>query len=127
MDSAHQETQAEHAAEVTVECSGCRPEDAAAIFGALRTSFASDRAADDVPHETSGAGPSVWTATFEVKHPRDMPGPTQLSAPCMISLQGGYQAVDELRKALLPAFVVSVAGTAAGDQEEEVTLRLESR
>ncbi|GAA0482770.1 MULTISPECIES: hypothetical protein [Streptomyces] len=127
MDSAHQETQAEHAAEVTVECSGCKPEDAQAIFTALRTSFASDRSADDAPRETAGGGPSVWTATFDVNQSRDTPGPTQLTAPCTVTLQGGYQAVDQLRKALLPAFVVSVVGTAAGDQEEEVQLRLESR
>ncbi|WP_181138397.1 hypothetical protein [Streptomyces sp. Ru73] len=127
MDSAHQETQVEHAAEVTVECTGCKAEDAAAIFTVLRTCFASDRDADDAPRETAGAGPSVWTATFDVNQPRDTPEPTRLSAPCTVTLQGGYQAVDQLRKALLPAFVVSVAGTAAGDQEEEVSLRLESR
>lgn len=127
MDSAQQGTQAGHSTEVVVEISDCRPEDAQAVFKALSTSFPSDRGDDDAPRETSGAGPSVWTATFDVTEPRATPGPAQLSAPVTITLQGGYQAVDRLRKALAPAFVVKVVGTAAGDQEQEVQLRLESR
>lgn len=114
-------------AEVLVEVTGCATQDAHAVFSALRTSFSSDRAADDVPREVEGAGPTVWTATFDVTDFLKEAAPQRLTAPVTVTLQGGYWAVRRLREGLTPAFAVQVVGTAAGDQEEEVQLRLANR
>ncbi|MDX3854308.1 hypothetical protein [Streptomyces sp. AK02-01A] len=114
-------------AQVVVAISGQAKEDAHAVFGVLRTAFGCDRAADDVPQDVPGKRPTVWTATFDVFDVRTEPGPVRLTEPVTATLQGGYTAVDSLRKALASAFAVRVVGTASGDQEEEVQLRLESR
>ncbi|MER6842583.1 hypothetical protein [Streptomyces platensis] len=128
MNSADQAAHAEHvSAEVMVELESCATQDAHAVFSALRTTFSSDRAADDVPEEVAGAGSTVWTSTFDVSERKAAAEPRRLTAPVMVSLQGGYWAVDQLRKGLESAFAVHVLGTAAGDQEKEVELRLETR
>ncbi|TXL85650.1 hypothetical protein [Streptomyces sp. IB2014 016-6] len=114
-------------AEVTVELSGCETEDAHAVFGALRTVFASDRAPDDRPQEVTGARPTVWSSTFDVSEVRRKAGPTRLSRPVTADVQGGYWAVAKLQEELTGAFAVQVLGTAAGDQEQEVQLRLDTR
>ncbi|MER7027008.1 hypothetical protein [Streptomyces ramulosus] len=114
-------------AEVVVEVTDCATEDAHAVFSALRTSFACDRAPDDVPRAVAGPHPTVWTSTFDVTELRKEPEPRRLTAPVSISLQGGYWAVARLRDSLRPAFAVRVTGTVAGDQEEEVELQLENR
>ncbi|GGU46598.1 hypothetical protein GCM10010211_07730 [Streptomyces albospinus] len=127
MNSAEQASHAEHvSAEVVVEVEGCTTEDAHAVFSALRTSFHSDRAADDVPEEMAGPGATVWTSTFDVGERRAEAGPRRLKGPVIVSLQGGYWAVDQLSAALKTAFAVRVLGMAAGDQEKEVELRLET-
>lgn len=54
-------------------------------------------------------------------------GPIAIGEPVTLDVQGGYWAVDELRKHLADAFTVRVVGTVSGDQEEEVRLRVESR
>ncbi|MFI6691210.1 hypothetical protein ACIBLA_05500 [Streptomyces sp. NPDC050433] len=113
--------------EVTVELSGCRPEDAHAVFGALRTVFASDRAPDDRPREVAGARPTVWSSTFDVSEVREKAGPTRLTEPVTADVQGGYWAVARLQEGLTGAFAVQVLGTAAGDQEQEVQFRLDTR
>ncbi|WP_405608431.1 hypothetical protein OG292_03395 [Streptomyces sp. NBC_01511] len=124
-----QEPTAAHGAdtEVTVEISGCETEDAHAVFGALRTVFASDRASDDRPREVAGARPTVWSSTFDVSEVRERARPTRLSEPVTADVQGGYWAVARLREELTAAFAVQVLGTAAGDQEQEVQLRLATR
>ncbi|WP_043266876.1 hypothetical protein [Streptomyces sp. CT34] len=127
MNSAEQASHAEHVSdEVVVELEGCTTEDAQAVFSALRTSYPCDRAADDVPAEMPGPGTTVWTSTFDVTKRRAEAGPRRLKGPVVVSLQGGYWAVDQLCNALRTAFTVSVVGTAAGDQEKEVELRLET-
>lgn len=113
--------------QVVVALSGGAKEDAHIVFGVLGTAFASDRAADDAPQELPGERPTVWTATFDVADAHSEPGPARLTAPVTASVQGGYTAVESLRKALASAFTVRVVGTASGDQEEEVQLRLETR
>ncbi|MFC8075027.1 hypothetical protein ACFUN8_05760 [Streptomyces sp. NPDC057307] len=113
--------------EVTVELSGCEAQDAHAVFGALRTAFASDRASDDRPQEVSGARPTVWSSTFDVSEVRAQAGPTPLTRPVTADIQGGYWAVARLQEALTGAFAVEVLGTAAGDQEQEAQLRLDTR
>lgn len=128
MNSAEQASHAEHvSAEVVVELESCAAQDAHAVFSALRTSFSSDRAADDVPEEMAGPGATVWTSTFDVSERKAEAEPRRLTAPVIVSLQGGYWAVDQLCKGLEPAFAVQILGMAAGDQEKEVELRLESR
>lgn len=129
MVNSTQEPTAAHGAddEVTVEVSGCDAEDAHAVFGALRTAFASDRASDDRPREVAGARPTVWSSTFDVSEVRRKAGPTRLSRPVTVDVQGGYWAVAKLQEELTGAFAVLVLGTAAGDQEQEVQLRLDTR
>ncbi|KUL40933.1 hypothetical protein ADL22_14840 [Streptomyces sp. NRRL F-4489] len=127
MNSAHQASHAEHvSAEVVVEVEGCTGQDAHAVFSALRTAFRSDRAADDVPKETAGPGTTVWTTTVDVSERGTAPEPQRLTSPVIATLQGGYRAVDQLCEGLKPAFAVQILGMAAGDQEKEVELRLET-
>ncbi|MFI1203179.1 hypothetical protein K2224_35945 (plasmid) [Streptomyces sp. BHT-5-2] len=127
MNSAEHASSPEHvSAEVVVEVEGCAAADAHAVFGALRTAFRSDRAADDVPREMAGPGTTVWTSTVDVGERGTEPEPRPLTAPVVVTLQGGYWAVDQLCAGLKPAFAVTVLGMAAGDQEKEVELRLET-
>ncbi|MEV7427444.1 MULTISPECIES: hypothetical protein [unclassified Streptomyces] len=113
--------------EVVVALSGGAKEDAREVFGALRTAYGCDRAAEDVPQEAPGGRPMVWIATFDASDVRAKPRPARLTAPVVATLQGGYAAVESLRSSLASAFAVRVVGTASGDQEEELQLRLESR
>lgn len=110
-----------------MELSGCRPEDAHVVFGTLRTLFASDRASDDRPQEVTGARPTVWSSTFDVSEVRQQADPARLSGPVTADVQGGYWSVAKLQEGLTGAFAVEVLGTAAGDQEQEVQLRLDTR
>ncbi|MFF1462233.1 hypothetical protein [Streptomyces sp. NPDC058330] len=113
--------------DVMVEVTGCPQEDARAVFDVLRHSFVSDRPADDVPESESETRPTVWTATVDVSETRQDARPARLSGPVTLEAQGGYWAVDRLRRRLSDTFTVKVVGTASGDQEQEVRLRLESR
>lgn len=110
-----------------VAVTGCPKEDARTVFDVLRRAFVSDRAAGDTPEEASTTRPTVWTATVDVSEELAGARPTQLSAPVTVEAQGGYWAVDRLRQHLADTFAVRVVGTAAGDQEQEIRLRLESR
>ncbi|WP_240136340.1 hypothetical protein [Streptomyces sp. MUM 178J] len=117
------------APEVVVTLSGCTKEDAGVVFEVLRRNFASDRADDDIPQDIVEGHPTVWTGTFEVVppiSPGPSPGPEPLHAAVTAEVQGGYWAVDRLREALDSAFRVTDEGMAAGDQEKDVQLRLES-
>ncbi|NDZ80794.1 hypothetical protein G3I19_20125 [Streptomyces sp. SID10853] len=112
---------------VTVALTGHSKEDAAAVFGALRSAFSSDRASGNAPHTEIPGRPTVWTASFEV--PDTDPGPLSgavLSAPVTATVQGGYHAVDVVRAALGTAFSVQEQGEALGDQEKELNLQLEN-
>lgn len=113
--------------DVVVEMTGCPAQDARTVFDVLRRSFASDRTADDTPEDASTTRPTVWTATVDVSEMREGTQPAQLSGPVTVEAQGGYWAVDRLRRRLADTFTVKVVGTASGDQEQEVRLRLESR
>ncbi|MFI8434674.1 hypothetical protein ACIGJO_13145 [Streptomyces sp. NPDC079020] len=112
--------------EVVVALTGCSTQDARTVFDVLRRSFDSDRPESDSPRQAEGPRPTVWMATVDVSEARAEAEPAHLSAPVMIDAQGGYWAVERLRQQLTGAFAVRVVGTAAGDQEEEVRLRLES-
>jgi hypothetical protein len=119
-----QDQNAEASAQVAVTLDGCAKEDAQAVLDVLNTSFASDRAGDDEPADDNGGRPTVWSATFDVSRTLGVPGPSRLTEPLTVTAQGGYRAVDRLRESLSEAFAVRVVGTAAGDQEQEVQLRL---
>lgn len=109
-----------------VAVTGCPKEDARTVFDVLRRSFNSDRPAGDAPEEASDTRPTVWTATVDVSETKGGSEPAQLSTPVTVEAQGGYWAVDRLRKHLTESFTVRLVGTAAGDQEQEIRLRLES-
>lgn len=111
---------------VVVTLSDCSKEDADTVFRVLAQSFASDRADDDAPQYTSHPHTTVWTSTFEVGPTHAPAVPVQLAAPCVVGVQGTYWGVDRLGETLAAAFVVQVEGMAAGDQEKDVQLRLES-
>ncbi|MFI2780985.1 hypothetical protein [Streptomyces sp. ALB3] len=113
--------------DVVVEMTGCPAQDARTVFDVLGRSFASDRTADDTPEDASSTRPTVWTATVDVTDMRGGAHTAQLSGPVTVEAQGGYWAVDRLRRCLADTFAVKVVGTASGDQEQEVRLRLESR
>ncbi|MGW3662065.1 hypothetical protein [Streptomyces sp. NPDC005141] len=112
---------------VTVSLTGASEEDAATVFGVLRTAFPIDRPSDDVPHEQPGDRPPVWTSEFEPTEERIPTGATPLEGSVTATLQGGYVAVDQLCEALHGAFAVQEQGTASGDQEKEVDLRLRAK
>ncbi|MEU1891435.1 hypothetical protein [Streptomyces pristinaespiralis] len=116
----------ESATSVVVTLSGCSREDADAVFRALSRSFESDRASDDTPQYVSEGHATVWTATFDVSRTRNPAEPVRLAAPVTAELQGGYWAVDQMQLALAAAFDMVEEGMAAGDQEKDVQLLLNS-
>jgi hypothetical protein len=109
---------------VTVSLTGTSRQDAATVFGVLRTAFPTDRPFEDVPQEPPGGPAPVWTAEIAPADDRIPTGPAPLAGPVSATLQGGCLAVDLLRAALNGAFAVQERGTAAGDREKEVDLRL---
>ncbi|MFF4244528.1 hypothetical protein ACFYY2_08635 [Streptomyces sp. NPDC001822] len=127
MNSAQEQKQ-EHqeSGDVVVTLSGCPTDDASTVFEVLRRSFVSDRPAADTPEAASDTRPTVWTATVDVSETKEEPAPAQLSEAVTVEAQGGYWAVDRFRRSLEGAFAVRLVGTAAGDQEQEIRLRLES-
>jgi len=124
--STQQDLPAGTAAAVAVTLDSCCKEDAGAVLAALQASFSSDRAPEDAPADAPNGRPIVWAATFDVSRTLGLPGPGRLSEPVVVTAQGGYRAVDRLRVGLAEAFSVRVIGTASGDQEEEVWLRVET-
>ncbi|WP_328685822.1 hypothetical protein OG226_47945 [Streptomyces sp. NBC_01261] len=111
----------------TVSLTGASKDDAGTVFGVLRTAFPTDRPSDDVPQETPGDRTAVWTAEFEPTQEWIPTDPMPLEGSVSATLQGGYVAVGRLREALSVAFAVDERGTASGDQEQEVDLRLTSK
>ncbi|MFE2531474.1 hypothetical protein [Streptomyces sp. NPDC059371] len=108
---------------VTVSLTGTSREDAASVIDVLRTAFPTDRPLD-VPEDPPGSRPAVWTAEIAPADDRIPTGPTPLEGPVSATLQGGCLAVDLLREALNGAFAVQERGTASGDRQKEVDLRL---
>ncbi len=69
----------------------------------------------------------MWTAEFEPTQEWIPTDPLPLEGSVSATIQGGYVAVDQLREALNVTFAVDERGTASGDQEQEVDLRLTSK
>ncbi|GLF97047.1 hypothetical protein [Streptomyces yaizuensis] len=111
---------------VVVTIAGCAEEDADTVFHVLSRTYHSDRADDDAPAQVTEGRTTVWTATFDITAAAPPAGPVRLTAPVEAEIQGGYWAVDRVRETLAAAFVVHDEGMAAGDQEKDVQLRLES-
>lgn len=113
--------------QVVVVLEGESARDADAVFTSLGGAFGSDRAAGDIPEETGGERPTLWSATFDVSDRRGKASPVPLRAPVTLTAQGGYRAVDQVRAALTDVYAVRVSGTASGDQEQELQLRIEEK
>ncbi|MEV6162630.1 hypothetical protein AB0L71_12020 [Streptomyces sp. NPDC052052] len=116
-----------HGQEVSVVISGCDMGDARMVFDALRAAFTTDRASVDVPRKLAEKRPTAWVATVDVTEERVVTGPLAIGAPVSVDVQGGYWAVERIRRSLAHAFDVRVVGTVSGDQEEEVRLRLRNK
>ncbi|MFF4902918.1 hypothetical protein [Streptomyces sp. NPDC001068] len=111
----------------TVSLTAASEEDAAAVFGVLRTVFSTDRSTHDVPEEQPGDRSTVWSAEFEPTQEWSPPAPVPLEGAVSATLQGDHLAVGQLFEALSSAFAVHRSGAASGDQEQEVDLRLATK
>ncbi|MCB5164278.1 hypothetical protein LG634_05420 [Streptomyces bambusae] len=113
--------------EVTVVLGDCAETDARAVLAALGEAFPS--AEGPAGPAAGGGGATVWTSVFDVAAPggHSPAGPVPLGRPVTVEAQGGYGAVDRLLAELAAVFAVEDQGTAAGDQEKDVHLRLRSR
>ncbi|MET7674391.1 hypothetical protein [Streptomyces seoulensis] len=121
-------TEASHPETVSVEISGCSPDDARVVFDVLSACFASDRDAGETPQQQDEARPMVWLSTYDIADSRtgNCP-PAKLSASVQADVQGGYWAVNRFREALDEIFTVEETAAASGDQELELHLLLGSR
>lgn len=115
-------------AQVSVELSG-GADDAGSVFALLGAAFASDRADGQAPRAAQSGGPTVWSGVFDTARPAGggPNGSPSLSGPVTASVQGGYVAVDRVVTVLSAAFTVTQEGSASGDQEKDVNLRLQGR
>ncbi|WP_306337337.1 hypothetical protein [Streptomyces sp. KL118A] len=113
-------------AQVTVELSGAA-EDAGSVFDVLGAVYASDRDGGPAPGGPGGA--TVWSGVFDTARPAGgaPDGTPSLRGAVTADVQGGYVAVDQIVTVLSAAFTVTQEGAASGDQEKDVSLRLESR
>jgi hypothetical protein len=118
------------AAEVMVVLTGCAPEDADRVFGALGAVFPACSGLGPGHPGVAGARrehPVVWTNCFDVRSHGEAAHHTLLGGPVKAALLGGTHAVREIEDALSKAFAVEEIGKVAGDQEVEVRLRLTPR
>ncbi|MFI8104496.1 hypothetical protein [Streptomyces sp. NPDC086023] len=110
--------------EVTVVVSDCAEDDARTVLTALGETFTPDRA----PSARSGGRATVWSSTFDVAHPKEHAAhAVPLEHPVTVTAQGGYGAVDRVVAELGTVFAIDAQGSAAGDQEKDVHLRLHGR
>ncbi|MFE2583130.1 hypothetical protein [Streptomyces sp. NPDC059378] len=111
----------------TVSLTGASKQDTAAVFGVLRTAFATDRSSGDLLEEQPGGHSVVWSAESGPSQEWIPTDPIPLEGSVAAMLQGAQVAVDQLRGALCVAFAVDERGTASGDQEQEGDLRLTTK
>ncbi|MEV4449251.1 MULTISPECIES: hypothetical protein [Streptomyces] len=111
---------------VQVVLDACSVADADTVLRVLGTRFA-EESGDDMPRHDSTARSDTWTGAFLVgRDVRDaaLPSDLSLDGSVAVELQGGPVAVDRLRQTLTSAFGVEVSGSASGDQEIDLRLRL---
>ncbi|MEW2413152.1 hypothetical protein AB0953_05450 [Streptomyces sp. NPDC046866] len=115
--------------EVTVVVSDCAEEDARTVFAALGEAFTAEKSALPRSGGAAAGAATVWTSVYDVADPRGRAGqtPARLAHPVTLEAQGGYRAVDRVLAELDSAFVIDAVGTAAGDQEKDVHVRLHGR
>lgn len=121
---------------VQVVLSACSAADAESVLGALRRYFSADepnrsgRGAEEASHGPTSpdpARPTVWTATFDTSRVPEEVSRAALGGTVTVDVQGGPVAVARLRDVLHRTFDVEDAGTASGDQEVDLQLRLRGR
>lgn len=112
---------------VSVQLTDCAREDADAVFAALGTAF--PLVADPAGHAPGSLNgrPTVWSTTVDVETPGEAPGGSGLAGAVIADLSGGYHAVGQVRRALENCFSTEDKGSASGDQEVEVRLRITPR
>lgn len=115
------------AAEVSVTLSKCRKEDARALFRALGGAFECDRGSAGPADNAPGGHPTVWSTMVDVTDVHGHAEPARLSGPVTADIQGAPHAVAVLKETLAEVFSVRLESLTAGDQEQEVRLRLENR
>ncbi|MGP3999667.1 hypothetical protein [Streptomyces sp. 8N706] len=122
-------TTLQHSALVSVHLTECAPQDADAVFDALRAAFPAplDRTAEEhCVKSHQGANPMVWIGTFDVRSHGEPVAPPALGGAVVADLFGCERAVHDIREALATTFGVREEGhMVPGDQE--VQLRLELR
>ncbi|MFJ9038645.1 hypothetical protein ACIRF8_18885 [Streptomyces sp. NPDC102406] len=116
---------------VTVTLSNCSARDAESVLTYLTSEFP-DRAPTKDGSDASGTPTTVWTAELDVSAGSSdaasgSASGEKLEGTVSVSAQGVPHEVDTVRKALGRAFQVEDAGSASGDQELDVQLRLTSR
>ena len=90
----------------TVSLTGASQQDAATVFGVLRTVFPTDHSVDELPEEQPGGCSAVWSAEFEPTQEWIPTDPIPLEGSLSATRQGAYVAVDRLREAWDTAFAV---------------------
>ncbi|MFK0257115.1 hypothetical protein [Streptomyces sp. NPDC090445] len=114
--------------EVTVVVSDCAEEDARAVFATLDAAFTAEKA-EKTTGPRSGSGATVWASAYDVAAPAEATpaAVAPLAHQVSVEAQGGYRAVDRVVAVLDSAFVIDTVGTAAGDQEKDIHLRIHGR
>jgi hypothetical protein len=114
------------ASRVSVLLSDCACEDALTVLRTLSGMYDSDRPVVD-PSGSEGRNATVWSASYDVIGAGRRPEAAVLHGRVDAELQGPPHAVDRLADAMKGLFTVRAGRAASGDQEEELTLHLESR
>lgn len=113
------------ATQVSVQLTDCGTEDVRTVFTVLSTVFECDRDPLEA-HWASPDRPEICSAEFDVAQHRGRLEPAALEGAVAAEIQGSPWAVHQLREALTNAFTVREESSAAGDQEQQLWLRLES-
>ncbi|MCC3768192.1 hypothetical protein [Streptomyces sp. UNOC14_S4] len=112
---------------VSVHLTGCRHQDAGAVFRALETAF--PEGAGEPRSETKEAGaehPMIWCMVVDARTRRAPSKATSvpLAGTVDVDLFGAADPVRQVKEELESAFIVEGRGTVPGEHELEVRLRL---
>ncbi|MBW1602662.1 hypothetical protein JJV70_11190 [Streptomyces sp. JJ66] len=114
---------------VGVHVSGCSREAAGTVFGALESAFPTGLlpAGRQVMTEgADGGGHMVWSVEVDTRRGGSgtVSAPAALPEPVVVDLDGPAHPVGLVKKVLTAAFDTEDHGTAPGEHEIEVRLRL---